>query len=786
MNALNRKLIRDLFAMKGQAIAIGLVVASGVALYVMSANTARSLRESQRAYYDQSRFAEVFASLKRAPKSLAQQVAEIPGVAHVQTRVVEAVTLDVPGMSEPATGRLVSVPEHGRSALNDVHLRSGRDIEPNRPGEVLVSEGFATANGLQPGDTVGAVINGRRQDLRIVGIAMSPEFIMVVSPGDMFPDDEHYGVFWMGERELASVFDLEGAFNDLSLTLMPGASEAEIIRRLDRLLAPYGGAGAYGRKEQVSNTYLSDEITGVETMAQISPVIFLGVAAFLLNIVLARVITAQRQQIAVLKAFGYDRWEVGLHFMKLALLIAVGGAVAGSAFGLWMGRGMTDLYASFYRFPTGYYPDFTVMLTGFLLSIAAASLGVLNAVQRAVRLPAAEAMRPEPPAAFRATLLERSGLQRWFSSAARMTMRNLERKPWAAALSIFGIALAAAILIVGNFGQDSVNYMMEFQFEKSQRADMTVALVEASSWRALQDIRHMPGVLHAEPYRALSVRLRAGHRSRRVGIMGLEGGGDLYHLLNVKEEQVALPPEGLLLSDKLAELLEVGAGDHVTVEVLEGARPVRQVPVAGIVTEFAGVTAYMQLSALNRLAREGNSLSGAFLAVDSEQQAALFATLKATPRVAGVSVKEAAIASFRKTMQSSMLQMRLFMIFFSCIIAFGVVYNSARISLAERSRELATLRIIGFSRAEIAMILLGEIAVITLLAIPLGLAMGYGLMQLMAQAMNTELYRIPVVISRSSYVFSAGVVMMATLVSSLIVRRKLDHLDLVSVLKAAQ
>jgi putative ABC transport system permease protein len=472
--------------------------------------------------------------------------------------------------------------------------------------------------------------------------------------------------------------------------------------------------------------------------------------------------------------------------MKLALLIAVGGAVTGGAFGLWMGRGMTDLYASFYRFPTGYYPDFTVMLTGFLLSVAAAALGVLNAVQRAVRLPAAEAMRPEPPAAFRATLLERSGLQRWFSSAARMTMRNLERKPWAAALAIFGIALAAAILIVGNFGEDSVNYMMEFQFEKSQRGDMTVTLVEASSWRALQDIRHLPGVLHAEPYRALSVRLRAGHRSRRVGIMGLEGGGDLYHLLNVKEEQVALPPEGLLLSDKLAELLEVGAGDSVTVEVLEGARPVRQVPVAGIVTEFAGVTAYMQLAALNRLAREGNSLSGAFLAVDPDQQDSLFATLKATPRVAGVSVKEAAIASFRKTMQSSMLQMRLFMIFFSCIIAFGVVYNSARISLAERSRELATLRIIGFTRAEIARILLGEIAVITLLAIPLGLAMGYGLMQVMAQAMNTELYRIPVVISRSSYVFSAGVVMVATLVSSLIVRRKLDHLDLVSVLKAAQ
>ncbi|MDY0149494.1 MAG: FtsX-like permease family protein [Kiritimatiellia bacterium] len=786
MNALNLKLIRDLLAMKSQAVAIGLVVASGVALYVMSANTARSLRESQQAYYDHARFADVFASLKRAPKTLAHQVAAIPGVARVQTRVVEAVTLDVPGLAEPATGRLVSVPERGRPVLNDIHLRRGRDIEPNRPGEVLVNEGFATANGLQPGDTVGAVINGRRQDLRIVGIAMSPECIMVVAPGDMFPDDEHYGVFWMGERELASVFDLEGAFNDLNLTLMPGASVAEVIRRLDRLLAPYGGAGAYGRKEQVSNTYLSDEITGVETMARISPMIFLGVAAFLLNIVLARVITAQRQQIAVLKAFGYDRWEVGFHFMKLALFIAVGGAVTGGAFGLWMGRGMTNLYASFYRFPTGYYPDFTVMLTGFLLSVAAASLGVLNAVQRAVRLPAAEAMRPEPPAAFRATLIERIGLQRWFSSSARMTMRNLERKPWAAALSISGIALAAAILMVGNFGQDSVNYMMEFQFEKSLRADMTVALVEASSGRALQNIRHLPGVMHAEPYRSLSVRLRAGHRSRRVGIMGLEGGGDLYHLLNVKEEQVALPPEGLLLSDKLAELLDVGAGDRVTVEVLEGARPVRQMPVAGIVTEFAGVTAYMQLSALNRLSREGNSLSGAFLAVDPDQQDALFASLKATPRVAGVSVKEAAIASFRKTMQSSMLQMRLFMIFFSCIIAFGVVYNSARISLAERSRELATLRIIGFTRAEISMILLGEIVVITLLAIPLGLAMGYGLMQLMAQAMNTELYRIPVVISRSSYVFSAGVVMVATLVSSLIVRRKLDHLDLVSVLKAAQ
>jgi putative ABC transport system permease protein len=329
MRALDRKLVRDLWQMKGQAVAIGLVIASGVAVFVMSLCTLGTLRKTQEAYYERYRFADVFAHLKRAPNSLAERIAELPGVARVQTRVVVNVTLDVEGMAEPAVGRLVSVPDRQAPGLNGLYLRSGRYVEPGRDGEVLVSEGFATAHCLRPGDRVLAVINGRRQQLRIVGVALSPEYVYQIREGDVLPDDRRYGVFWMGDTELASAFDMRGAFNDVALTLGPGASEPEVLRRLDRLTEAYGGLGAFGRADQPSHKFVSNEINKLRGMAMVVPAIFLSVAAFLLNVVLSRLIGTQREQIAALKAFGYTRWEVALHYLKLVLLIVTAGGRPG-------------------------------------------------------------------------------------------------------------------------------------------------------------------------------------------------------------------------------------------------------------------------------------------------------------------------------------------------------------------------------------------------------------------------------------------------------------------------
>jgi putative ABC transport system permease protein len=787
MRAIHRKLFRDLRHIRGQAVAIALVIGAGVALYVLMLSTFDSLALTQRTYYNRYRFADVFASLKRAPLTLAGEIAQIPGVAQVDTRVVVDVTLDVPGISAPVTGRLISIPEEHRPALDDIALQAGRYIEPGRSDEVICNAKFAEVNHLQIGDGLAAIINGRRQTLRIVGLALSPEYVYAIRPGELVADDARFGILWMGRQALSNAFRMEGGFNDLTLSLMPNASSEEVIARLDRLIDPYGGLGAIPRARQLSHFFLQSELDSLHGIGRVVPIIFLAVAAFLLHIVLGRIVSIQRQEIATLKALGYGNWGVAFHFMEFSLLIGVAGAILGVAVGAWMGRGMTQIYTQFFQFPVlEYRLDPRVVIQAVAVGGAAAALAALGAARRILRLPPAEAMRPEPPAVYRVSWIERAGARRWLSQSTRIVIRNLQRHPMRALLSTVGVAFGGAIMVVGLFSIDSVDYALNVQFHMAQLYDVVITFVEPASASAGQEVERLPGVMQSEPMRAVPVRLRAGPRSRHLAITGLPDPTPLNRVVDSSLAVVQLPPDGLVLSRKLAQVLGVRQGDRVTVEVLEGARPTRQVVVSDLVDEFLGTNAYMRIDALHRLMREGDSLSGAYLSVDPLQLQPLFRTLKATPRIAGVSLKSAALESYQKTLAENIGITRTVTIVFALIIAFGVVYNTSRIALSERARELGTLRVIGFSRAEVSYILLGEIALVTLAALPLSLVLGYGLAAAAVRAYDTEVYRIPLIITARTSVEALATTVVATLVSGWLVRRRLNRLDLIAVLKTRE
>lgn len=792
MRALTRKLWRDLWQMRGPALAIILVVAAGVAVFVASRSTLDSLELTRAAYYDEYRFAHVFARARRAPESVAQRAAELPGVVQVQTRVIVDVTLALDGVAEPLTGRLISIPERRGPMLNDLHLRAGRYIEPGRDDEALLSEAFAEKRGLRPGDAVEVVVNGRERRLQIVGLALSPEYVYQISGSSPWPDDERFAVMWVGSESLRAALDMRGAFNDLTLTLAHGASEGDVIAALDRVLAPYGGLGAHGRDRQISDQFISDEFRQLRSTTTVVPSLFLAVAAFLMNVVVSRVISTQRTQIATLKAFGYSNWAIGQHYLEMALLLVLAGAAAGVGVGLWLGDGMTHLYATYYRFPF-----LKLRITagtaalGALISMAAAAIGVAFAVMRAARLPPAEAMRPEAPASYEPTLVERIGLGRLMSPAARMILRNVSRRPLRALLAASGVALAVAIMVVGRFTEDAGQYIAHLQFRLTQGEDAAVFFYQAVPRAALAELASVPGVLRVEPMRAAPVVLRVGHREHRTAIMGLAGGSAgapphaaLHRTVDRHGAIAPVPDEGLLLGAYLARKLGVRPGDVVTVEVLEGRRPAREVPVAALIDDLVGASATMSLDALNRLLGEGDATSGAYLAVDRLAEEAVYERLKRTPAVAGVSTTRAARESFDRIMGENLGMMRMFQIVFSSIIAFAVVYNKARIALAERSRELASLRVLGFTRAEVSLILLGELAVTTLAGIPLGMGLGYYFAWALCQAYEgTEMFRFPLVIYPSTYAYAGLVVLVAAVFSALVVRRRIDRLDLVGVLK---
>lgn len=787
MKARNRMLWRDLWHLRGQVIAAALVVACGVASFLSMRATYESLLQARDNYYQALRFADVFVQLKRAPLSVAARIAEIPGVAQVRTRVVLQVTLDVPGLDEPASGRLVSIPEQPRPMLNDLSLRAGRYVEPGRDDEVIASEAFAAANGLRVGDGIGAVINGRWKRLRIVGVALSPEYIYEVGAGMIFPDNRRFGVLWMGEKALASAYNMHGAFNDVSLALAAGASEADVIERLDLLLARYGGLGAYGREEQLSHRFISDEIGQNRTMSTFVPGIFLGVAAFLLHIVLSRLTAMQRTQIGLLKAFGFSNREVGLHYLEIALVTVVAGVALGSAFGVYAGSWMTDLYRDYYRFPRlELEVSPRVLSLTLLFALAAAVIGALGAVRRAAALPPAEAMRPEPPATYHAGLLERTGLSARLPSSARMVARGIARRRWKSLLAVLGIGCAVGILVLGRFGLDAMNYMMRVQFEVVQRDDVMVIFTEPESAGVRYELARLPGVLTAEPFRMVPARLRFEHRSKRVELTGLPQDAELRRLVDAKLRPVQLSAAGVLLTSKLGELLGVRPGEFITASVLEGARPVRTLQVAGLVDEPVGIGAYMDLRALNTLMREEGSLSGAYLSVDARQAQALYRALKRLPAVSGVAFRDAVLRSFNEILERSMRTVSVINVIFACIIAFGVVYNGARIALSERGNELASLRVLGFTRREVTWLLLGEQGVLTLLAVPLGFALGIWTAWLLSLQLNTELYRVPLVLERASFSFAVVVVILAALLSGMLVARRIYRLDLIAVLKTRE
>jgi putative ABC transport system permease protein len=785
VKALQTKLWRDFWRLRGQSLAIALVVIGGIAMLVMSLTNHQALTDTRTRFYAEYQFADVFASMQRAPLPLIDEVRTLPGVDQAQARIRVAVSVELDGYADAIIGQVLSLPEAGDPSLNRLFLREGRF--PEQPAEVVLGEAFAQAHRLHPGDTLSATLNGRRQTLVISGIGLSPEFIYQIRAGEVFPDFERFAMLWMPREGLARAFDLDGAFNDIALSLRAGASEKNLIDALDRLLEPFGGLGAYGRAEQTSHRFLDEELKQLKTMSRLFGSIFLGVSAFLLSVVIGRLIATQREQIAVLKAFGYTRWQVGRHFAGLVLLMVGVGVLPGVALGAWMGRGMAGLYATFYRFPFlqwSVQPGVWAVATAF--AVLAAALGTAQGLLRAFRLTPAEGMRPEAPESYRKTLSERLGAGGWLDAAARMVLRNLERRPLRSLLSILGMGLACGILVMSGLQRDAIQEMIDVQFGLAQRDDLSVSFTQASDWRAIDELRRLPGVLAVEPFRAAAITLRHGHRTYTTALQGLAAEPDLKRVLGSDLRAVNPPAQGLLLTDYLATLLALKPGDSVDVEFLDGRRERLKLPVAATVTEYLGVGAYAQREWLNRLRQEGDVVSGAWLRVAPEAHVELLRTLRERPRVAAVSDHNASLSGFRDTMAQNILTFTLVATLMAASIAAGVVYNAARITLAERARDLASLRILGYTQAEVRGLLLGELATLTLLSLLPGFAIGWALSALLVHGMTSDLYRVPLVLRPQGFAFAGAVLLVSAAFSAWLVLRRLDRLDLVAVLKTRE
>lgn len=787
MRVLDRKVVRDIRRLWAQIIAVALVMACGVATIVLSVGAYRSLEETREAFYSRQNFADVFATATRAPIRLASRIEAIPSITGAEYRIFKPVILDIEGMREPASGMVVSIPTLKEPTINNPYLRNGRLPFNGRSHEVAIVEKFAEAHRLGPGDGFHALINGKRRALIITGIVLSPEFIYAIGPGDIIPDERRFGVIFMRQSALEGAFDMDGGFNSLAATVDSGANIDAVIDKIDDLLEPYGGRGAIERDDQMSDAFLDNELLQLRSMALVIPPIFLFVSAFLVNMILSRLIALEREQIGLLKAIGYGEVAIGAHYAKLVLVIAAIGLAIGAAAGAWFGRGLTRIYGEFFSFPYLIFkesPDLYALAGG--ITAAAALAGAANAIYSVVTLPPAVAMRPAAPLRYR-TFFGRAGLAlHLFSQTTTMALRHLIRRPVRTIITALGTSFSVAILCTALFMFDSMEEMIDITFYQAERQDATLSFANERPVGAMAAVSALPGILRAEPFRAAPVRITNGHRELELSITALPGGGDLARVLSDKGVPVELPTAGLLVPQRAAEKLGVGPGDIVRVELLQHGGKVVEAPITAIIQSLIGLGAYMELSALNRLIGDGQRISGARVEIDPNRIDDVYARVKQTPAIASFTLLTAAKAKFREIIEQNISIMSSVYVGLAVIITFGVVYNSARIQLAERARELASLRVLGFTRGEVSGVLLTELGVIIAMAQPLGWLLGYGFGWMVITGTESDLFRIPLVIEPATFARASLVVVAAGVISALIARRRIDKFDLVSVLKTRE
>ena len=787
MSPLDRKLARDLWRIKGQAIAIAMVIATGVTLLVMMAGVINSLEETRRVYYERNRLGDIFAPVKRAPTHIIRKLAALPGVSAAEGRITGSALISLPSLDLPLRAIAISLPDSGKPRLNAIHLTNGRRMDPKDADEIILLNSFAAAHDLKPGDSLSVTMNGAKRTLHIVGLAQSPEYLYSVAPGEMISDDSRFGVIWMSRTALAAAFDMQGAFNEAILSTGRNSNLQATLDRVDNILAPYGGLGSYGLKDLTSNRFVTEEIEGMRSSARVVPPLFLAVAAFLLNIVISRMVEAEREQIGLIKAFGYSNREVGLHYFKFVLTIAIGGAILGCLGGIAMGRAMMPLYLTYYKFPMLVFRlDPASFATAILISIAAASAGGLFVLRKVFALTPAVAMRPPAPPDYSGTSRLGKRLNRLLDQPSRMVLRRITRQSGRMLGSLMGIACGMALSVSMISMLAGFDQTIDLTYSVMDRSDVTVTFTHPLGEKTIHELESIPGVIQTEPERSVAVVFRNGVESYRGAINGLVEQPRLKRALDEQSLPISLPKQGIILSRSLATVLDIQPGEILNIEVLEGARPTLRVRVNGAAESLLGSPAYMRIETLGKLLEEPQRISSVYLRIDKNRASAIFKALKNRPYVAGVSMKSDARAAFQKMMDTGAGSMRYIMLIIAAVITFGIVYNAARIAFAERQRDLASLRVMGFTRSEVSFVLLGELAIITLAALPIGSILGYYFTMVIAKGFSTDLYQIPILFIPESYGRAALAVLVAAIFSGWIVRRDIDRADLVSALKVRE
>jgi putative ABC transport system permease protein len=792
VGALNRKLLRELRSSVGLLLAVGSIMSIGVSAYVALGSAYRNLSVAKSLYYSTGRMADFVVDLKKAPLADVAAVAELPGVVEIRPRIQFMAVVDVEGSVEPVNGIVLSLPDRRRPVIDDIVLKQGGYFTDVRDNEVIINDAFARAHKLYPGMWIHLILNNRRQELFIVGTAISSEFTYLVGPGSIVPDSRRLGVFYLKQKFSEDVFDFKGACNQIVGTLSPHQAEhpQETLRRIEGLLDSYGVLNAIPLSEQPSNRFLSNEIMGLRAFGVINPVIFLAVAALVLNVLMSRLAEQQRVVVGTLKALGYSDAAVFGHFVKFGLIVGLVSGIGGCALGYFLAAGMTAMYDTFFEFPTlenRFYPD--IFIQGLLIGVVCGVLGSWHGARNVLKLEPAVAMRPKPPEIGGSVGIERIG---WFwnrlSFGWRMAVRNVFRHRLRTIAGLFASSMGATLSVNAILLAVESRYMVDFQFEMIQRSDVDLVFKDERSLAALDEARKLPGVDRAEPLFDVACTFMNGSHTRKGGITGVRRDAVLTRPRDTAGLPLRIPDSGLLLTRKMASILHVKKGDVILIRPTKGARETHTVRVAEIADSFLGVAVYADIDYLAKLLGEEAAVNGVQLLVKpgDESYRALYGEIKQMPAVQSLSARADVIRNVNETLVKNQNVFIGLLVLFAGVIFFGSVLNSSLVSLAERRREVATLQVLGYGPWQVGSLFLRESMAVnfagTLLGLPLGYLLNYGIVT----AYDTEMFRIPIVDPTKVWMVVIGLGIAFGLAAHLVVQRSIHRMDWLDALKTRE
>lgn len=788
MSVLNKKLWRDLWQSKGQVLAVTAVIACGIAVYVAFLSSYRNLVLSRDSYYSAYRFHDFSIQMEKAPETAVFKIKELAGVRNARGRIVKDVPLTVTNQGENKIARLISLPLMSQGIIDGLHLVRGRLLQDSAGDECVVNDKFFEANQLKMGDRIQVTANGRRQSLKIVGTAQSPEYIYTIrNVQEMVPNPNKFGIIWVQQEWAESQLNLRGAINEIVGEVYDSEQLNTLLDQAKELLKPYGIYARVKRENQLSHWYLKSEIDGLAVSATITPAIFLLMAALILVILLSRMVRREQTQIGLLKAYGYSNTQISMHYVKFASILGIIGGLIGEGVGQWMGRGMIQLYIQFYTIPIlryQFYPD--LLGNAILISTGCALFSALLVVRSVVNISPATAMRDSPPRTAHKTLLEKiPALWNHVSFTNKIILRNIGRYPMRSGFTVLGVMLSTSIVMMGYFSGDAMNYMLEHQFEKVQREDVRVTFYREQGQNAWLEALRWPGVRRAEPLLMYPFEIKTAWKKKELLITGLPAQGRLFYLLDEDNHHVQLKTRGLTLMKINADELKLRAGDKVTIKPLIRLEKEHEVVIEQVVQQYVGAGAYMRHDALSRLLGESLAINALLLKLDGPL-AVLNAYLKEIPLVASVEVKQDALDNFNKTIGESMGISMFFLTLFAGVIAIAVIYNSTAINITERSREMASLRVLGYTTAEVGRIIFNENLFLSLLGLAIGLPFGHLMCKSMTAAYTTEVFRFPFYISSQTYWISGLTILGYVVITNVLSRKRIATLDMVEALKSRE